>query len=265
MKDDEIKVKTCYLCRDKTETMNNKELIDKLRPFVTEGRYELLRRKLLLRTRYMTVVLENVHHEQNVSAVIRTCECLGIQDLHIIENSNKLSVYSTIDRGSAKWLTIHRYSDGVDNTRECIDGLKAEGYRIVATTPHDDAAEVPPTPGFGAKYVMPERSDSLYKFDAAKGPFAVVIGSERKGISQYVVDNADGFITVPMVGFTESLNLSACAAIIMAHLRHELSVTAVDTSMGEEEREELMTSWLIGSIRNADLVMQRIMQDGAVK
>lgn len=240
--------------------MDNKQLIDKLKQYVTEDRFVLLQKKLSLRTRYITVVLENVHHEQNISAVIRTCECLGIQDLHIIENSNKQKEHPTIDRGAEKWLTIHRYADGEDNTTECIETLKKNGYRIVVTTPHDDASVVPPTPGFGASYTMPERSDSLYRFDPLKGKMAIIIGSERKGISQYAVENADDFITIPMVGFTESLNLSACTAIIVAHIRH-LVEGDERLPISDCEKDEIMINWLLGSIRNADLIMQRITKE----
>lgn len=240
--------------------MDNRQLIETLKQYVTDERFALLQKKLSQRTRYITIVLENVHHEQNISAVIRTCECLGIQDLYIIENSNKQKDHPTIDRGAEKWLTIHRYADEDDNTRECIDELKSKGYRIVVTTPHDDASEVPPTPGFGASYSMPERSDSLYNFDPFKGKMAIVIGSERKGISQYAVDSADDYITIPMVGFTESLNLSVCTAIIAAHLRHTLENHDL-LSISENEKEEIMISWLLGSIRNADLIMQRITED----
>lgn len=240
--------------------MTNQQLIDTLKGFVTEERYSLLEKKLLLRTRHITIVLENVHHEQNISAVIRTCECLGIQDLHIIENSNKHSNHPTIDRGAEKWLTIYRYNSKDENSQECIERLKANGYKIVATTPHDDATILPPTPGFGAKYAMPERSDSLYNFEISDKHIAIVIGSERMGISQYVVDNSDDFITIPMVGFTESLNLSACAAIITSYLRHEMDKRGIDMSINESERDELMIEWLKNSIRNADQVMQRIME-----
>lgn len=239
--------------------MDSKRLIESLKEFVTEERYALLEKKMLQRTRHITIVLENVHHEQNISAVIRTCECLGIQDVHIIENSNKHNTHPTIDRGAEKWLNIRYYNNGEDNTRECIDQLKSQGYRIAATTPHDDAEIIPPAPGFGAKYSAPERSDSLYRFDVSKGKIAIVIGSERMGISQYVVDNADDFITIPMVGFTESLNLSACAAIIASYMRHEMEKTGIDISISEEEREDIMVKWLMGSIRNADMVMQRIL------
>lgn len=243
--------------------------IDRLRDFVTPERYDLLCRKLGLRTSYIAVVLENVHHEQNISAVMRTCECLGIQNLYIIENSNRHSEHPTISRGADKWLTIHRFNQHDDNTPTCIEHLRSKGYRIVATTPHDDASLLPPMPGFGAGFSLPERSDSLYHFDITKGPVAIFIGSERVGISRHVVDAADDFITIPMVGFTESLNLSVTAAIVVAHLRRQLEQLPDDVrdslpakaSLTTDERNEILVEWLLNSIRNADLVAQRIKQE----
>jgi len=240
--------------------MNSKQLIEILKGMVTEERYALLEKKLLQRTRHITLVLENVHHEQNISAVIRTCECLGIQDLHIIENSNKHGNHPTIDRGAEKWLTIRYYNSQDENSQECVEALKQDGYKIIATTPHDDATLLPPTPGFGAKYSLPERSDSLYRYEVKDEKIAIVIGSERKGISQYIVDNSDDFVTIPMVGFTESLNLSACAAIIASYLRHSMEKGGIDISIDEDDRDDIMIEWLKNSIRNADLVMQRIIE-----
>ncbi len=239
--------------------MNNHDLINKLREFVTPERFALLDDKLKQRTQYMTIVLENVHHEQNISAVIRTCECLGIQYIHIIQNSNKHAQHPTIDRGSDKWLNITYYNETNDNTRTCIEALRQQGYRIVATTPHDDAQSIPPSPGFGASYSLPQRTDSLYNFDVAKGKFAIVIGSERQGISQYVATAADDYITIPMCGFTESLNLSACTAIIASHLRHQMETSNIGIGLSDFENEKTMVQWLLGSIRNADLVLKRVL------
>jgi len=241
--------------------MNNQQLIEALQPFVTAERFNLLQNKLKLRTRHITIVLENVHHEQNISAVIRTCECLGIQDLHIIENSNQHTTHPTIDRGADKWLNITRYNTFTNNSQICIEKLRQQGYRIVATTPHDDAENMPPAPGFGANYTLTQRSDSLYNFDISKGKAAIVIGSERMGISKYVAQHADDYITIPMVGFTESLNLSACTAIIASHLRQQMEKQNIGIGLSQTENDEIMVNWLIGSIRNADLVLKHILKN----
>ncbi len=240
--------------------MTNQQLIEQLQQYVRPERYALLQNKLSQRTRHICVVLENVHHEQNISAVMRTCECFGIQDLHIIENTNKQSLHPTIDRGADKWLTITRYNATNNNTAECISHLRQQGYRIVATTPHPAEQNVPPQPGFGASFTQPQRTDSLYNFDISQGKCAIVIGSERMGISKYVVDNADDYITVPMYGFTESLNLSACTAIIIAHLRAQLTQQNISFELSTAEADEIMVAWLQNSIRNADLIMKRILK-----
>lgn len=240
--------------------MTNQQLIEQLQQYVRAERYALLRHKLRQRTRYICVVLENVHHEQNVSAVMRTCECLGIQDIHIIENTNKQSDYPTIDRGADKWLTITRYNTATNNTQKCIATLRQRGYRIVATTPHPTSENLPPQPGFGASYTLPQHTDSLYNFNISQGKCAIVIGSERMGISEYVAHNADDYITIPMYGFTESLNLSACTAIIVSHLRNQLMQNNINAKLSPTEADEIMVSWLQNSVRNADLITKRILE-----
>ncbi|MCQ2227994.1 MAG: RNA methyltransferase [Bacteroidales bacterium] len=240
--------------------MTTKELIAELKNYVGDDRAALLERRLKDRTRYITIVLENVFHEQNVSAVIRTCECLGIQDIHIIGSWKKSNVFETIDRGAAKWLNIYHYTSDEDNTRTCLDRLRKEGYRLVATTPHLPD-ELPPMPGFGASYSLTRTQCELYDFDVCKGRFAIIIGSERRGISQTVANEADEAIRIPMRGFTESFNLSATTAIIAAHLRHEIEQKIGNIGLSEEECDETLVEWLKASIRNIDGIMKRINQE----
>ena len=220
--------------------MDNTTLIERLRPYVTEERFALLNANLSHRTRYMTCVLENVHHAHNASAVLRTCECFGIQDVSIISNTNDFVISKNIEHGSAQWLTVNMFQNQTDNTPLAIDTLKGKGYRIVATTPHGG--------GVG-----------LHDFDVTRGPFAIVVGSERKGVSPYTIAHADEFLTIPMVGFTESLNLSVSAAIIISHLSQKMAQMKVNAGLCDAEKNELLVKWLLASIRNADFVHRRIL------
>lgn len=221
--------------------MENSELIQKLRPFVTDERFELLNSILSKRTRYMTLVLENMYHTHNASAVLRTCECFGIQDVNIVENSNQFVIHPDIVRGATKWLTVNAYNTEPDNTPAAFAELREKGYRIVATSPHAG------------------NDVSLYDFDVTRGPFAIVMGSEKHGISDYAMQHADEFLKVPMVGFTESLNVSVCAAVVMSHLRRELDAKGIDAALSADERECLLVQWLLASIRSADDVLNRIL------
>lgn len=221
--------------------MNNAELIQELSEYVTPERIKVLKKVLDKRTRYMTVVLEDIYHSHNASAVLRTCECYGVQDMYVIENFNKFEIHPNIVRGATKWLTINHYNEERgDNTVEAVRDLKERGYRIVSTTPHAGGVD-------------------LFDFDVSKGPFAIVIGSEKTGVSRTMMELSDEYLTIPMVGFTESLNLSVSAALVVSHLQRAIEQKGIDITLSEEEKEALMIQWLMKSIRSADMVLDRIL------
>lgn len=210
-------------------------LIDYLAKFASPDRIQLFDKVLQERTRYLTVVLEDIYHSQNASAVLRTCDCLGIQDVHIIEEQNKFNLNRRVTLGAAKWLNLYHYNAEQNNTRAAIRQLKTAGYRIVATVPQSNSV-------------------SLENFDLEKGKTALIFGSEKPGISQTVKEEADEFLTIPMVGFTESLNLSVSAAIILYHLTSKLKGSAIGWQLSPAESSSLKLEWLRGSIKSSDLI-----------
>ena len=113
------------------------ELIEYLSEYVTEVRRERLQEVLQNRTRHITVVLEDLYQTQNISAVMRTCDCYGIQDAYIVENRNEFEVHKDISMGADKWLTLHQYPHAEHNMKQCIDDLHAKGYTVVATLPDE--------------------------------------------------------------------------------------------------------------------------------
>ena len=113
-----------------------KELIAHLRPLVTNERWNRFQEVLSERTNYLTVVLENIYQPLNASAVLRSADCFGIQDVHVIENYNEFTPNREVAMGASRWLNIQRYNEENNNTLQCIQKLKKKGYRIVATTPH---------------------------------------------------------------------------------------------------------------------------------
>lgn len=127
----------------------------------------------------------------NTSAVIRSCDVFGIQNIHVIEERMPKRIDKEIAMGAQKWVDVQRYSA----TKDCLHTLRKKGYRIVATSPHEDA-------------VM------LDDFDIST-PAAFFFGTEREGLSQEILEEADSTLKIPMVGFTESLNISVSAAIIL--------------------------------------------------
>lgn len=218
----------------------NTELLTYLEGFVTDKRKELFKTVLDQRTRHFTLVLENIYQQHNSSAVVRSCDIFGVQDVHVIENTYSSKVSRHVARGSQKWLTFHRYKKDTNNTEECFQQLKQDGYQIIATTPHNDSCY-------------------LHDFDITKKS-AFVFGVEKEGVSGYVMENADGFLKIPMVGFTESLNISVAAAIILENLTTKLRKSDIDWKLTDTEIQDLYQEWIEKSIKNVDKITNHYLQ-----
>ncbi len=211
----------------------NKEFIDFISPNISERRFELFKKVIKDRTRYMTVALEDIYQPHNASAVLRTCDCFGVQDVHIIENRNKYTLNPAVVVGASKWLNLNKYNSQENNTLESINTLKKAGYRIIATTPHTNDVDV-------------------HDFDVTKGKFALFFGSEQPGLTQLMLDNADEFLKIPMYGFTESFNISVSASIILHHLRLKMQTEKVNWQLSEKENDEILVQWLLKSVNNPE-------------
>ena len=221
----------------------NTKLLTYLEGFVTDKRKKLFRNILQDRTRHFTVVLEDIYQQHNASAVIRSCDIFGIQDIHVIENKYKSKVSRHIAKGSQKWLSFHNYKEDTNNTLECLNSLKSKGYQIIATTPHNNSC-------------------SLHDFDISKKS-AFVFGVEKTGVSDLVINNADGILKIPMVGFTESLNISVAAAIILENLTFKLRNSSVDWKLTNEEQKILYASWIEKTIKNVDEIKERFIKNNS--
>ena len=212
-----------------------KNLITHLSQFVSESRWDTFQQVIAQRTRFITVVLEDIYQSQNASAVLRTCDCLGIQDVHIIENKNRFQLNPDVVLGSSKWLNLQKHNSQEDNTSWTIQQLRSEGYRIVATSPH--------------------RGDiSLDEFDLSKGKVALLFGTELKGLTNNALQQADEYLKIPIVGFTESFNISVSAAIILYQLTRKLRSSKIPWGLTESERERLLLEWLRISIKKPELI-----------
>ncbi|WP_299837675.1 RNA methyltransferase [uncultured Tenacibaculum sp.] len=212
--------------------MIDEELLKYLEGYVTDNRKATFKEVLSNRTRHFTVVLENIFQPHNASAVVRSCDIFGIQDVYTIENSYLNKVSRKIAKGSQKWLDFHRFKSEVSNTQECFSELKENGYQIIATTPHNDSCY-------------------LSDFDISKKS-AFVFGVEREGVSDFMMENADGYLKVPMVGFTESLNISVAAAIVLQDVTTRLRKSELDWKLTEQEQLEIYSEWIEKSIKNVD-------------
>ena len=218
-------------------TMIDKELLNLFESYLTDKRKTLYKKVIAERTCHFTVVLEDISQPHNASAILRTCDIFGVQDLHTVENKyiNRVSKY--VAKGSQKWITSKRYKSDGNNTQICFDNLREKGYQIIATSPHNNSC-------------------LLQDFDISKKT-AFVFGEETKGISDFVKENADGFLNIAMVGFTESLNISVAAAIILQDVTTKLRNSDINWHLSEEEKEMLYYDWLKNSIKNSDVIEEK--------
>ena len=220
--------------------MANKKLVEYLSGFITTRRRELFDRILEQRTRYIAVVLEDIYQPHNASAVLRSMDCFGVQDAHIIENSNEYRINPDVALGASKWLSLMRYNAAQSNTEKALSGLKEKGYRIVATTPH-------------------QQDVSLADFNLGEAPVALLFGTEMRGLSPTAMSMADVHLKIPMYGFTESFNISVSAAIILYHLKEKLMQSGINWKLSPEEKTELLFEWLKKSIKRSDLLIREFL------
>lgn len=206
-------------------------------PLMSDRRKDLFDVILAQRTRHFTVILEDLYQKHNTSAVVRSCDVFGIQDVHIIENKYKSYISNQVGKGSQKWLDFHRYRDKQINTQDCIDAIKSKGYQLIATTPHNDSC-------------------LLQDFDITKKS-AFVFGVEKAGVSKMMFEQADGFLKIPMVGFTESLNVSVAAAIVLQSVTERLRNSDIDWQLTEEEIFYKKIEWMEKTIKSIKKVKER--------
>jgi len=220
--------------------MEKLQLINHLSDFVTNNRLETFHFVLGNRTRHITIVLEEIFQSHNASAVLRTCDCYGIQDVHVIENRNVFDPNPEIALGSSKWLTINSSK----STIESIKNLKEKGYRIVATVPQKDAV-------------------LLNNFDLNKGKTALLFGTELTGLTPEAISLADEFIKIPMYGFTESFNISVSVSIILSNLVERLKLSSIDWQLSTDEKNNILFEWLKESIHSSDKIIERYISQNA--
>tara|TARA_B100001142_G_scaffold323765_1_gene374356 strand:- start:1103 stop:1795 length:693 start_codon:yes stop_codon:yes gene_type:complete len=208
----------------------NSNLIEYLKSFILDQRNILFEEKIEERTKYITVVLEDIFQARNISASIRSADCFGIQDVHIIENDNYFNHDSEVSMGAEKWVSLIRHNKRRNNSLETINKLKSEGYQIIATTPHDTDYD-------------------LFDLDVSENKLALFFGSEVKGCSIDTLALADKKIKIPMYGFTESFNISVSVSLCLQHLTYKLREEKVSWSMSQQEKDEVMLQWLRNSIK----------------
>lgn len=226
------------------EPGSKQSLLNHLLTFITGERKNKFLHYINYRTRFLTIVLEDIYQPHNASAVLRTCDCFGIQDVHIIENRNKYQVNPEVALGASKWLSLEKYNELGNNTASCIGHLKTKGYRIIATSPHEN-----------------DFTPETLPLDS---PLALVFGNELSGLSTEAMSLADGFIKIPMVGFTESLNISVSAAVLIHTLSERLRASSADWPLTPDENTDILLSWVSHSIKKPELLIEEFMNRKSV-
>lgn len=204
-----------------------------LESFVTSQRLAKIDTVLAQRSRYLTVVAEDFHDPHNASALLRTCESLGIQDIHVVENFNTFKARVGAASGAIKWVTLHRYDEvEQNNTLACCQKLRSQGYLLVTTSPH-------------LKALPPEAIPVDQKL-------AVIFGSERYGVSQQALAAAEYQLKIPMVGFVESLNVSVSAAVCLYTLTQRFRALDLKWQLSEREKLDLRLNWIRQTVKNSE-------------
>jgi len=201
----------------------------------SENKRLLFDRLVKNRTRHICVVLEDIFQSHNASAVLRSCDCFGVQDVHVIEDRNKYAPNSEVSMGSDKWVDYYKHPDIV----QTYDELHRKGYRIIATLPH-------------------ENDTMITDLDISR-PTALVFGTELTGLTQEAIDHADGYVKVPMYGFTESFNISVCAALSLFYLTEKMRADkTISWQLSEEEQATLKLYWCMQVIHDGRHVMEQV-------
>jgi tRNA (guanosine-2'-O-)-methyltransferase len=226
-------------------------LADHLATFISENKRDKIEEILVHRTRYLTVALEDIYQTQNASAVVRSCECFGIQDVYVIENHNPFKLNKDVAQGASKWVDLHRYgppevnahSPRTDHTRACLEHLKACGFRLVATSPDHSSNTINDLP--------------------LDQPLALLFGSEEPGLTSTALEMADMRTSIPMYGFTQSYNLSVSVALALQSLTSQLRASAVTWRLPEATSLDLKLRCYMKVINRGGVLAKKFLEDYA--
>lgn len=218
------------------------DLYDRAASLFSDNKRALFDRLAPLRTRHIAVVLEDIYQSHNASAVLRSCDCFGVQDVHVVEARNPFNPTGDVAVGSSKWVDYYRHGD----IQSAYQHLRQQGYRIVATLPHEN--------------------DSLINDLDISQPTALVFGTELTGLTQEAIDGADAYVKIPMFGFTESFNISVCAALSLFALTSRMRASdSIDWQLTPDELLDLKLHWAMQAIRDGEKVMENLLESAQYK
>lgn len=221
------------------DTVSAGRIIEVLGEIIQEERRDRIRSVVAERTYTIVPVLEGLYDRGNVSAVLRTAEALGYQAVHIVETSEKFKRANRVTQGAEKWIDIVSW----DTTSDCVEHLRARGYRIVAA----DVCEPGPI--------------SEVAFDS---PAAMFFGNEHEGLSDELLAAADERVAVPMPGFTRSYNISVAAALCLYHVYQDrCERLGKNGDLNRDERRRLTAWYYLQTVDYAEQLLLARRGDGA--
>jgi tRNA (guanosine-2'-O-)-methyltransferase len=224
-------------------TPKERLLIPFFSKYITDHKKEFIQKVLSQRTRHIAVVLEDIYQSQNTSAAIRTSECMGLQDVHIVEDTSKYQFNTRVLKGSDKWMDLIRYrTKNINNAEVCFKNLKQQGYTIYTADPAEDGV-------------------SIHDI-GIENRTAIVFGNELRGASQYALQHCDQKVKIPMYGFTESLNISVSVAICLNALITKLrnNTEKLEYGLSQDEQEELTLQWYRRVVRKSELLEREFLR-----
>jgi tRNA (guanosine-2'-O-)-methyltransferase len=210
------------------------ERIHLLEQHLTPDRLQRLQEVLAQRTRQLTVVLENLYHPENANGVLRTAECVGIQEVALIQEKFAWKYNRNIARGAGKWLEVSQWETG----SACYADLKARGFALVTTSA---------APGSLAPDALP-----------LDRPIALVFGNESVGVTPAAEALADYRVHIPMAGLTESYNIGVSAGILLYVLSTRLRQETNHWPLAPEQARDLYEDWLRKAVKFAGPLLDRI-------
>ena len=212
-----------------------KDFINYLEQFVTQNKKDKIKQVVCNRTNYVTLLLEDLYKPMNASAIIRSCDCFGVQQVHAVESENFFKDTTGISKGAFKWVDVKRHR----SVESAVKKLKQDGYKLVVTSPH-------------SKKLLHELS--------LEKKIALAFGTEDEGISPELAILADEEIAIPMYGFTESFNVSVSVAICLYDIVGRLQRSKINWNLSEDEQQEVLLLWLKKIVRESDKYEQHFLK-----
>ncbi|MDJ0535833.1 MAG: tRNA (guanosine(18)-2'-O)-methyltransferase TrmH [Xenococcaceae cyanobacterium MO_207.B15] len=174
---------------------------------VIPRRYRKLQQVLSKRQPDLTVITEDVHKPHNLSAIIRTCDAVGVFEVNAVNSKSEMPTYSQVAVGSEKWVKLNTYP----NIKDAIANLQESNFKVYAAHLSQEALD--------------------YRTIDYTQPTAILLGAEKHGVSKLAADLSDGHIIIPMLGMVQSLNVSVAAAVVLFEAQRQRLAAGMYDSM----------------------------------